>query len=83
MTDKKDKPKLGWVHIAALVALLVFTYGVIHAVVGTPKTSKLAEKNEIKIAVMKQCIINMTKQLDRIEEKLDKYAETNGYRKTK
>ena len=75
----ENKKKFTWQIVATLIACMVFAYGILHAIVGTPQTSKLAEENRIKIAVVETCISNMARQLDRIEKKLDDYAKRNGH----
>lgn len=78
MTNNNGKSKFGWPIVVAVIAFLVFAYGIIYAVVGTPKTSELAETNQIKIVVIETNMKAMTKQLDRIERKLDRAVAKNG-----
>ena len=72
------KKKLSWQMVMALVAVLVFAYGIVYAIVGTPKTCEQARENKTVNAVQDECIKSMKHQLDRIERKLDNYAKRNG-----
>ena len=75
------KKKITWQMVMALVAVLVFAYGVLYAIVGTPKECALARENKMVNAVQGECIETLKHQLDRIERKLDDYAKKNGHSK--
>ena len=78
MENNNKKPKITWPIVAALLGFMIFAYGILYAVIGTPKTSQLAEKNEIKIVVIETSMKSMIKQLDRIEHKLDRAVAKDG-----
>lgn len=81
MTQGKERQKFTLTMLGGLIVLLGFLYGILNVVWAKPASSKMSEENKLEIVELKTCVQNLTKQLDRIENKIDRAVSRNGNNK--